>query len=126
MEKIIYFSKIINDRKSKFQAAGVKIKNEKEAEKVIEFIEKKNKNATHNIYAFRIKKNNKIVENKNDDGESGAGSKILKYMQFNEIVNFVIIVSRWYGGIHLGPARFKHITETIKDLLKNIKNQENR
>jgi len=26
-------------------------------------------------------------------------------------------VSRWFGGVHLGPARFKYIANTARELL---------
>ncbi|CAE8682906.1 unnamed protein product [Polarella glacialis] len=28
------------------------------------------------------------------------------------------VVSRWYGGVHLGPARFQHIRESARTLLQ--------
>jgi hypothetical protein len=29
----------------------------------------------------------------------------------------VVVVSRWYGGIQLGPARFAHINNAARELL---------
>ena len=29
----------------------------------------------------------------------------------------VVVVTRWYGGIHLGPDRFKHINNAARTLL---------
>ena len=29
----------------------------------------------------------------------------------------MIVVSRWYGGVHLGPDRFRIINETARDAL---------
>ena len=29
----------------------------------------------------------------------------------------LIVVSRWFGGIHLGPKRFAHITNVARTLL---------
>jgi putative IMPACT (imprinted ancient) family translation regulator len=29
----------------------------------------------------------------------------------------LVVVSRWFGGIHLGPKRFAHITNVARDLL---------
>ena len=34
--------------------------------------------------------------------------------------NVLIVVTRWYGGIHLGPDRFKHINERALTLLKSL------
>jgi len=30
----------------------------------------------------------------------------------------MVIVTRWYGGIHLGPDRFKHINNCTRELLE--------
>ena len=32
-------------------------------------------------------------------------------------LNAVVVVSRWYGGIHLGPDRFKHINNAARQVL---------
>ena len=34
-----------------------------------------------------------------------------------DAVNVVVVVSRWYGGIQLGPDRFKHINNVARTLL---------
>ena len=40
-------------------------------------------------------------------GEHGAGSRLLHLLQITDIVNVMVVVSRWFGGILLGPDRFK-------------------
>lgn len=52
-----------------------------------------------------------------DDGESAAGSRLLHLLQITDAVNVVIVVSRWYGGVLLGPARFTHINNAARVLL---------
>ena len=34
-----------------------------------------------------------------------------------DVINAVVVVSRWYGGIQLGPDRFKHINNVARTLL---------
>ena len=34
------------------------------------------------------------------------------------VKNCVVVVSRWYGGILLGPARFKHINNVARKELE--------
>jgi putative IMPACT (imprinted ancient) family translation regulator len=34
-----------------------------------------------------------------------------------EICDHVIIVTRWYGGKHLGGDRFRHVQTCVKDYL---------
>lgn len=35
-------------------------------------------------------------------------------MQILEVDNVVVIVTRWFGGIHLGPDRFKDINNVAR------------
>lgn len=30
----------------------------------------------------------------------------------------MVVVTRWYGGIHLGPDRFKHINNLARNILE--------
>lgn len=32
-----------------------------------------------------------------------------------DVWNTIVVVSRWFGGIHLGPDRFKHINSAARD-----------
>jgi len=35
-----------------------------------------------------------------------------------EINNVLVIVTRWFGGTHLGPDRFKHINHAARNALE--------
>jgi len=59
-----------------------------------------------------------------DDGENWAGSKVLKVMQIEGIIDAVVIVSRWYGGTLLGPARFSHIETCAQEACRAFKRKE--
>ena len=37
--------------------------------------------------------------------------------QLVDAMNVVVVVTRWYGGIHLGNDRFRHINNATKELL---------
>lgn len=32
-----------------------------------------------------------------------------------DVWNVIVVVSRWYGGIQLGPDRFKHINSAARE-----------
>ena len=32
--------------------------------------------------------------------------------------NVLVVITRWYGGVHLGPDRFKHINNCTRELLE--------
>lgn len=38
-------------------------------------------------------------------------------MQIVDVENVLVVVSRWYGGIHLGPDRFKDINNIARTAL---------
>jgi putative IMPACT (imprinted ancient) family translation regulator len=41
------------------------------------------------------------------------------------VVNVVVVVTRWYGGVDLGPDRFKHITNQTKSIVQHyLKNKQ--
>lgn len=70
--------------------------------------------ATHNIMACRILQDGQVHEERNDDGESGAGTKILQVLRSTNSLNLVVVVTRWYGGSHLGNSRFKAICNVTR------------
>ena len=113
----------ITDRKSTFQAHLVKVSSEDQMEYALRELKKNRKvaNATHNIVAYRIVKEGSqvVIQDFDDDGEHNAGSRVLHLLQILNVQNYVIVVSRWYGGIHLGPDRFKHINNCARNLLKS-------
>ncbi|CAG8767611.1 18612_t:CDS:2, partial [Racocetra fulgida] len=73
---------------------------------------KKVAKATHNIMAYRIVQENGVILQ-----ETAAGSRLLHLLQILDVKNVIVIVSRWYGGIKLGPDRFKDINNCARDLL---------
>ena len=52
-----------------------------------------------------------------DDGERGAGACIAFLMEAADVTGCIVVVSRWYGGVHLGPARFKYIKNVAREIL---------
>eukprot|EP01121_Diplochlamys_sp_Union-15-3_P014646 TRINITY_DN4698_c0_g1_i2.p1 TRINITY_DN4698_c0_g1~~TRINITY_DN4698_c0_g1_i2.p1 ORF type:complete len:133 (+),score=17.81 TRINITY_DN4698_c0_g1_i2:360-758(+) len=86
---------------------------------------KKILNATHNMYAYRINLPGKpVCEFREDDGENAGGDKMLYVLQVNNMLNVMVVVTRWYGGVHLGPDRFKHIQTVCQDILKLYANSK--
>jgi hypothetical protein len=74
--------------------------------------------ATHNMFAYRFLENRIVNERNDDDGEQGASQLILFLMQKHQVLNFMVVVSRWYGGINLGPDRFKIIQNIAKQAME--------
>lgn len=79
------------------------------------FNDKKVARASHNMFAYRFTKDGTSFSDNDDDGEKGSGAKLASLLQLSKVDNVLVLVSRWYGGIHLGPARFKHIASVGRD-----------
>lgn len=114
--------KLIVDRGSKYSVTAGRIENKIEAK---EFLKKLKSNkefqkATHNSFAYRIIENNQIIENKSDDGETGAGMLILRSIRKANMVNVIVVVTRWFGGTMLYRDRFKHLQDASVEVLKKI------
>ena len=116
-----FVGETIIDRASIFQAHAIKIKNKEEDDfyKKCLLNQKKIKKATHNITIYRLidKETKQIIEDYNDDGEDGAGYRLLGIIQKMKLVNLFVMVSRWYGGVLLHQDRFKRINDSAKNLL---------
>ena len=108
------------DRKSVFQAHLAKIHSVDEVNQVKEtlLLNKKVASATHNISAYRISSASSIIQDCDDDGETAAGSRLLHLLVILDVKDVLVVVSRWFGGIQLGPDRFKHINNVARDILE--------
>ena len=96
----------IVEKKSKFIANFIKITSKENAEQEIKNIKKKYFDARHNCFSYRVLEDEKVIERFSDDGEpSGtAGSPMLNVLQKNNLVNVLIVVTRYFGGILLGTG----------------------
>jgi len=64
-------------------------------------------------------KQNKILKHDNyDDGENAAGSKLAYLLELRKEGGVLVVVTRWYGGVPLGPKRFHHIVNCARELLE--------
>ncbi len=92
------------EQKSKFISYAKPVHSEDIAREFIEKIKTKHFDAKHNVYAYKIKKND--IHRYSDDGEpSGtAGMPVLEILDRNNISDAVIVVTRYFGGILLGTG----------------------
>ena len=112
---------IIIDRKSKYTTIWFYVENKDEIKQNLNEIlkEKYFAKATHNTYAYRIKQENWVIlEWKNDDGEVWAGNCILRELQRENMVNILVVVTRYFWWIHLNADRFKNVINATKEILK--------
>lgn len=59
------------------------------------------------INAWRCEVGDVLHQDNDDDGESAAGGRLAHLLQIMEVKDVLVIVTRYFGGIHLGPDRFK-------------------
>ena len=50
---------------------------------------------------------------KGDDGEAGAGMVIVRMLERAAVAGRIVVVTRWYGGKHLGGDRFRHVQTCV-------------
>lgn len=110
----------IQDRKSVFQGHACRVNSADDVKQVMSVLleNKKIAGATHNILAYRIKQDKYMLKDCADDGESKAGANLLELLEILNLTNVLVVVSRWYGGVHLGPDRFRHIKNAARQVLE--------
>lgn len=94
------------EKKSKFIGNLFYIESSKQAEDIIKETKKKYFDAKHNCIAYRVIENGQLIERFSDNGEpqGTAGAPMLNILQKNNLVNVLIIVTRYFGGILLGTG----------------------
>jgi len=118
-ESFILLENVITDKGSKYSVSGGKVFTRDEIKAFLLKLKqpKKYAKATHHSWAARLSRDDKIWETKQDDGETGAGAVILRIMQKQNYVNTIVVVTRWFGGKHLGTDRYKHVQDATKLIL---------
>ena len=107
---------VVSDRGSKYAVSGGPVQGRAGCEAFLATLKrtKKYAKATHKSWACLLSEGGPV---KNDDGESGAGAVILRMLERAGLVDHVIVVTRWYGGVHLGGDRFAHVVTCVRAYL---------
>jgi uncharacterized YigZ family protein len=89
------------EKRSKFIASSAPVNGEDEAVDFIAHIKTEFYDARHNVFAYIIKDG---AERFSDDGEpqGSAGMPTLEVLRRRGIVNAVVVITRYFGGILLG------------------------
>lgn len=118
-------SDVVTEKKSVFVGRAVHATSRAQAQAYLDHLvatDKKVAAATHNISAWRIREkkddnSETTVQDCDDDGETAAGGRLLHMMQLMDVWDVLVVVTRWYGGVLLGPDRFRFINNAGKDAL---------
>lgn len=108
-------------KKSTFIARSIEVSSPSQAKQELQKLFANNRDlaeASHNITAWRTHgSHGGIIEECNDDGESGAGRHVLGVLQTNGVVGVLLVVTRWFGGVFLGTDRWKLMSQVSRDAL---------
>lgn len=93
-------------KKSRFIGIIVPVKDESEALRSLRQLGGEYSDASHIAFAYRIQGSEKLICRFHDAGEpSGtAGKPIFQHLQGKGLINVLVAVIRYYGGIKLGTG----------------------
>ncbi|PTX01687.1 uncharacterized protein UPF0029 [Pararhodobacter aggregans] len=103
---------VISDRGSKYAVSGGPCQSEDEAKAFIKELCRKKKFAKATHHSWGLLTADGAL--KNDDGEAGAGMVILRMLERAGVTDHLVVVTRWYGGKHLGGDRFRHVQDAVR------------
>ncbi|MBC7766179.1 MAG: YigZ family protein [Hyphomonadaceae bacterium] len=94
----------IIEKKSRFIATVLPIKNEQQAIDYIQKIKTRHWDASHNVYAYKLGEHQ--LMRYSDDGEpSGtAGIPVLEIIKKEGLTDVLVVVTRYFGGTLLGAG----------------------
>ena len=104
---------VLRDRGSRYAVSGRAVHGRAGADAFVAELKlvKKFAKATHNTWACVFSDLGPV---KADDGEAGAGAVILKMLEREGLYDHIVVVTRWYGGVHLGGDRFAHVVTAVR------------
>ncbi|KAF8607568.1 UPF0029-domain-containing protein [Ceratobasidium sp. AG-I] len=111
----------ITDRKSVFIGRACRITHHEQVPLLLAYLmaDKRIARAAHPIInAWRCTVDGVMHQDNDDDGESAAGRGLAHLLQIMDLDNVLVVVTRFFGGIHLGPDRFKWINQSARNALE--------
>lgn len=117
---MIILEDILRDRGSRYAASGGPVRTKDEIDAFLATLRKRRKfdKATHHSWAAILAEGGPL---KGDDGEAGAGAVILKMLEREGLADRIVVVTRWYGGVHLGGDRFAHVVTCTRAMLAALR-----
>ncbi|WP_374797032.1 YigZ family protein [Paracoccus zhouxuedongae] len=100
--------KLLSDRGSRYAVTVAPAATRAQAQAVVAELCRKGKfrRATHHSWALLTPTGEPIGD---DDGEAGAWPILRAELEAAGLHGHVVIVTRWFGGTHLGGDRFRHL-----------------
>lgn len=110
---------VLSDRGSKYAVSGAQAADRTAVDALLKSLkrDKSYAKATHNTWGVLLADGTPL---KGDDGEAGAGMVILRMLERAGVQDHVVVVTRWYGGKHLGGDRFRHVQTCVNAYLEAL------
>lgn len=110
---------VLRDRGSRYAVSGGPVHDRAGIEAFLRDLKsaKKFAKATHNSWACVLAGEG---PQRNDDGESGAAAVIQRMLERAGLTDHIVVVTRWYGGTHLGGDRFAHVVTCVRTYLEQL------
>ena len=112
-----WFSDSKEEKGSIFTAVATKISSIAEAKRAYRKACQLYPSATHIVAAYDVQKK----QGNFDDQEHGAGLRIQKYLEAQNVTNKIIFLVRSYGGQKLGFRWFEIMEDAVKQVLLKMK-----
>ena len=93
-------------KRSRFVGFAAPCASEKDVIKVLRTIHADHNTANHLAFAYRVLDNGQMITRFNDAGEpkGTAGKPILAHLEGKDLINTLIAVIRYFGGVKLGAG----------------------
>ncbi|HPF87871.1 MAG TPA: YigZ family protein [Candidatus Limiplasma sp.] len=92
-------------QKSRFICHAAPVSSTEDALAYLEEIRKEHRSASHNCFAYIIGQNKGIIRYSDDGEPSGtAGKPIAEVMIAKDVVDSIVVITRYFGGILLGAG----------------------
>jgi len=94
----------ITRKKSRFLADAIPVSSLAQADQELAAVRKQYHDASHHCYAYRMLDGSDILSHSDDAGEpsGSAGLPILQQIEAADLLNVLVVVTRYFGGTKLG------------------------
>jgi len=95
-------NKELEVKKSKFISYVYNVNKEEQVSKILDNIRAVNKEAKHIVYAYKLENSGRYTDDREPSGT--AGKPIYAMLEKENLVNILVVVVRYFGGILLGTG----------------------
>ena len=118
-------SKQTTEKNNTFSGYAIKTFDIREVHAVYKHLKLKHADSTHVTLAYHAIGDRPVKSDYSDDGEIGAGRKIVDWLIQYKQEGVAVYIVRYHSGQNLGPCHFEIIIDTVSELCESLKAPEN-